>query len=81
MTGNVESQNEIQAMMNIGHNPTFEGDAAKTIEIHIFDFSGDIYGQQVRVSILKYLRAERRFSDVSELISQMEVDKIQALNA
>ena len=70
-----------KAMMNIGHNPTFEGDAAKTIEIHIFDFSGDIYGQQIRVFVLKYLRAERRFSDVSELISQMEVDKIHALDA
>jgi len=69
-----------RAMMNIGFNPTFEESEQRTIEVHIFHFDRNIYGEQMRVFVLKYLRAERRFSDVSELIKQMDVDKQNALD-
>ncbi len=70
-----------KAMMNIGHNPTFDAASPQTIEIHIFDFDADIYGEQIRVFITKYLRTEKRFNNADELINQMNLDKEQALHA
>jgi len=69
-----------RGMMNIGFNPTFEDEGQRSIEVHIFDFDGDLYGVQLRVFVLKYLRTEKRFSDVGELIKQMDTDKQNALN-
>lgn len=69
-----------RGMMNIGFNPTFEDEGQRSIEVHIFDFDGDLYGVQLRVFVLKYLRTEKRFSDLGELIKQMDTDKQNALN-
>ena len=58
---------------NIGTKPTFGG-AAVTVEVHLLDWSGDLYGQEVRVEFLERLRAERRFASVSELTAQIQRD-------
>ncbi len=67
-----------RGMMNIGHNPTFEKEGARSIEVNLFDFDRDIYGMQVKVELLKYLRSEKRYTDVSALKAQMEIDKQDA---
>jgi riboflavin kinase / FMN adenylyltransferase len=62
---------------NIGTKPTFDS-SDETIECNLFDFSGDLYGQSVRVSFLERLRGEQRFSSVDALKSQIERDVVSA---
>ncbi len=64
----------LPGMMNVGTAPTVKG-TRKEIEVHIFDFDGDIYGERVLVSCEAYLRGERRFSSVEALISQLHEDQ------
>jgi riboflavin kinase/FMN adenylyltransferase len=62
------------AMMNIGTRPTYDGHV-QTLEVHIFDFDGDIYGQQLRVVFDRRIRNEMKFSSPQELAKQLEKDK------
>ncbi len=62
---------------NIGTKPTFGGSTV-TVEVHLLDWSGDLYGQEVRVEFLDRLRAERRFGSVSELTAQIQRDVEEA---
>ena len=65
-----------RGMVNIGHRPTIDQpDAPKTIEVNIFDFDGDLYGQQICLRFLKHLRHEQRFPDVDALIEQLHRDR------
>ena len=66
-------------MMNIGFNPTVNGEN-RSIEVHYFDFNADLYHQKVRVSILKRIRSEQKFSSVGHLKTQLETDKKEALS-
>lgn len=60
-------------MVNIGRHPTLpEGE--KTIEAHIFDYRGDLYGAQVCVETVQMLRPEVKFPSVEALRSQLEQD-------
>ena len=61
------------AATNIGQRPTFAGDKI-TIEAHLLDFSGDIYGAAVELRFVKRLRTERRFDGLDELVAQIEKD-------
>jgi riboflavin kinase/FMN adenylyltransferase len=62
-------------VMNIGVKPTFEGDGLKlTLEVHIFDFAGDIYGRYVTVELLSFIRPEQKFASVEELKEQIQRD-------
>ena len=65
-------------MMNIGFNPTVEGKHL-SIEVHYFDFDADLYDQEVKVSLLEYLRPEQKFDSVDLLKEQLEKDKIASL--
>ena len=67
----------IYGMMNIGVNPTFEGDK-KTIEAHFFDFNEDLYDQHLKISFLDRIRDERKFESVEALIAQLRQDQINA---
>jgi len=62
---------------NLGVKPTFGGTDV-TIEVHLFDFAGDLYGQRLRVSFLERLRAEQRFSSVEALTQQIARDVVAA---
>ena len=64
---------------NIGVCPTFDGDEIR-LETHIIGFEGDLYGKELRVYLLGYLREERRFNSVDELKMQINVDKNKAIN-
>ncbi len=69
----------LHGMMNIGTRPTFDGDK-QTIEVHIFRFSGDLYGQNLTIYLGKRLRAERKFPNNDELVAQLHED-MQAVEA
>ncbi|MDY0211381.1 MAG: bifunctional riboflavin kinase/FAD synthetase [Desulfuromonadaceae bacterium] len=64
---------EHNVVINIGHKPTF-GENSLTIEVHILDFKGDLYGENMRVYFVKRLRDEKKFSDVDELIQAIRTD-------
>jgi len=61
-------------MMNIGHRPTFNFDPL-TLEVHIFNFSGLIYGESIEVSFKKFIREEKKFQNPDELMAQIQKDK------
>ena len=63
-----------RGMANIGFKPTF-GSFEKTIEVHIFDFDQNIYGEKIILYFLKRLRNEKKFTNQNELIKQLLIDK------
>jgi len=65
-------------MMNIGLRPTVDG-KKRVIEVNIFDFSQDIYGEELVISIRHYLRGEVKFNGLEELKAQLKTDREQAL--
>lgn len=62
-------------MMNIGVAPTMHADGARHIEIHLFDFAGDLYGELIRVRCLGFIRDERRFGSADALRAQLMHDR------
>ena len=68
------SSTMLNGMMNIGSRPTFDG-KMQTLEVHIFDFDGDIYKHSLRVFFIKKIRNERCFSSPDELAKQLETDE------
>ncbi len=61
------------AVTNIGVRPTFHGDSFRS-ETHIMDYSGDLYGKQIRLYLLSFLRAERTFDSFDALKTQIGAD-------
>lgn len=61
-------------MMNIGFNPTVQGQN-RTIEVHFFDFDSDIYDRQIRVAVLQRIRSEEKFGSVELLTNQLKKDR------
>jgi riboflavin kinase / FMN adenylyltransferase len=62
-------------MMNIGIAPTLHADGARHIEIHLFDFAGDLYGTLIRVRCRGFIREERRFGSADDLRAQLMHDR------
>ena len=65
------------ALINFGMRPTF-GEKEMSLELHIMDFSGDLYGKTLDVNIKTRLRDEQRFEGRKELIQQIQADLKQA---
>jgi riboflavin kinase/FMN adenylyltransferase len=68
----------IYGMMNIGYNPTVKGETI-SIEIHFFDFDGDLYSKKIHVQILDRIRDEVKFESIDKLKEQLIEDKKIAL--
>jgi riboflavin kinase/FMN adenylyltransferase len=62
-----------QAMTNIGQRPTF-GANQRTVEVHILDYSGDLYGQELQIDVIQRLRGEKQFDTAEELEKQIAED-------
>lgn len=65
-----------RGMMNIGHRPTFNG-TTTSMEVNLFNFSGDLYGQELFVSFISKIRDERKFDSIDALAEQLQHDKVQ----
>ncbi len=75
-----EVDNKIyQCVVNIGSKPTFHPEYPLAIEAHIMDFNGDLYGQNMRISLRAKIRDEQRFASVDELTAQIARDKDRSL--
>lgn len=66
-----------KGMTNIGYRPTIDADHL-TIEVNIFDFERDIYGQEITLTLIERIRNEKRFNSLGELQQQLGNDKITA---
>lgn len=62
------------AATSLGTNPTFGDDQPVTLEAHLLDFDGDLYGRRLRVGFIEHLRGEARFDGVDALIAQIDGD-------
>jgi riboflavin kinase/FMN adenylyltransferase len=69
----VGSRGRFDGMMNLGGRPTF-GDDRRTLEVHLFDASGDFYGDQVEVLFVARLRETMRFDGPDALVAQLHAD-------
>jgi riboflavin kinase/FMN adenylyltransferase len=65
------------AVVNLGHRPTFRGEHL-TVEAHLIDFDGDLYGARVRLEFHERLRGEQRFDGKEALVARIRVDVAQA---
>ena len=69
-----------RGMLNIGRRPTVDvADAPISIEAHVIDFEGDIYGKELRIEFLKFIRPEQAFDSLEALIAQLHHDRKEAL--
>lgn len=62
------------AVMSIGIRPTVTSNPEEKIEVYILDFNEDIYGEKLDIKILEYLREEKKFGSIDELINQIAKD-------
>lgn len=75
--GNTGQLTWIDGVANLGVRPMFET-PTPLLEVHLFDFRGDLYGQHVRVRLVERLRGEAKFDSLDQLITQMNEDSARA---
>ncbi len=68
----------LPAVASLGTRPAVERDGKLLLEVHLFDFSGDLYGRLVRVEFLRRLREERAFDSLAALTAQIDLDAREA---
>jgi riboflavin kinase / FMN adenylyltransferase len=73
-----ENGDRLKGMMSIGFRPTVDG-KKRVVEVNLFDFSEEIYGQVLTVYVKKYLREEIKFDGLEALVKQIDQDKIESL--
>ena len=69
--------NYIIGIANLGYRPTFNGKKI-LLEVHLFNFSGNLYNKHLRVEFLKFIRAEKKFKNVDQLKKQINIDLLIA---
>lgn len=74
----VQPELVVKGMGYIGTRPAVDG-VGRSIEVHLFDFNSDIYGKTIRVKFLDFIRHDRWFESMEELIQQMKMDEQQVL--
>lgn len=67
----------VDGVASFGRRPTFDN-GAPLLEVHLFDFKGDLYGRMLDVEFIGWIRGEERFDGIAALIAQMDRDSIEA---
>lgn len=65
-------------MMNIGRRPTVSVQEHLSVEVHLFDFAGDLYGDTLEIAVIARIRDEHRFASLDDLRRQLDVDRAEA---
>ncbi len=73
----INRSNYIIGIANLGYRPTFNGKKI-LLEVHLFNFSGNLYNKYLRVEFLKFIRKEKKFKNVEQLKKQINVDLLIA---
>ena len=66
---------QLAGMLNIGHRPTVNNGAERSIEVNILDFEGDLYGKSLCIEFVERLREECSFASLDELTAQLAADR------
>lgn len=66
---------EYKSMTYIGKKPTVNNDETENIEVHLFDFAGDIYDKEIKVRFVKRVRGEQKFESLDALKKQIQIDE------
>ena len=74
-----KSSKYIKGIANLGYRPTFEGKKI-LLEVHLFNFSGNLYNKELTVEFLKFIRKEKKFTNVDQLKKQIKNDLLIAKN-
>ncbi|HID66547.1 MAG TPA: riboflavin biosynthesis protein RibF, partial [Aquificaceae bacterium] len=69
----VRVEDKYIGVANYGYRPTF-GKKRRVLEVHLINFKGNLRGKKIKVEFLKFIREEKKFSSVEELISQIRKD-------
>ena len=78
-TADLMAETLYRGVANLGVRPTVaEGKPERLLELHLFDLDAEIYGEELEVRFLRYLRSERKFADVDALKMQIAADVRQA---
>jgi len=77
VTGSLPDGRRLPGAANIGIRPTFDP-PVELLEPHFFDFTGDLYGQEIDIAFHHFLRPEAKFASLEELVAQMERDCAEA---
>ena len=67
----------IKGIANLGYRPTFKGKKI-LLEVHLFNFSGNLYNKDLTVDFLKFIRKERKFKNINQLRKQIKIDLLIA---
>ena len=76
----IKSSKYIKGIANLGYRPTFNGKKI-LLEVHLFNFSGNLYNKYLRVEFLKFIRAEKKFKNIDQLKRQIKIDLVTAKKA
>ncbi|MBX9749020.1 MAG: bifunctional riboflavin kinase/FAD synthetase [Roseococcus sp.] len=68
----------VPGVANLGRRPTLGGDPISRLEAHLFDMAEDLYGQEVSVALIAFIREERKFADFPALVTQIKTDAATA---
>ena len=66
---------EYKSMTYIGKKPTINNDEVENIEVHLFDFDGDLYDKEIKVRFVKRIRGEQKFESLDALKKQIQIDE------
>lgn len=69
---------QYKGMLNIGVRPTVDG-SEKTIEVHIINFNDDLYGEEIAIEFVSWIRDEQKFNSIDALKEQLQLDKDRVL--
>ncbi|MGV6825551.1 MAG: bifunctional riboflavin kinase/FAD synthetase [bacterium] len=64
----------LPGVANVGNRPTFDNDARYLLEVHLLDFEGDVYGEQVKVEFVERIRSEMKFDSLDKLTKRIQMD-------
>ncbi|MDR3340196.1 MAG: riboflavin biosynthesis protein RibF [Candidatus Symbiothrix sp.] len=73
--------NQLPGMAYIGYRPSVSSFGERRIEVHLLDFSGDLYGKTLRLEFIKFLRDDQYFGSLEELSRQLSLDKENTVKA
>ena len=76
----MKNSNYIKGIANLGYRPTFNGKKI-LLEVHLFNFSGNLYNKYLRIEFLKFIRAEKKFKNIDQLKKQIKIDLVTAKKA
>ena len=75
----IGKNNYLKGIANLGYRPTFNGKKI-LLEVHLFNFSGNIYNKYLTVEFKKFIRKEKKFKNADQLRKQIKIDLLQAKN-